>query len=161
MSLGIRSHVKGIFHKPNFSPKDISLDELYVVKKDDLVVNITFAWEGAIAIAQEKDDGGLVSHRFPTYEFKRSIALPEYFKYIITSLRLKYILQNISPGGAGRNRVLNKQDFLGIKWSLPCVEEQNNISQFLQSIDKKIDSVALQVQQAKKFKQGLLQQMFV
>jgi type I restriction enzyme S subunit len=30
---------------------------LYEVKEDDLIVNITFAWEQAIAIANKKDDG--------------------------------------------------------------------------------------------------------
>ena len=40
------------------------------VLENDLVVNITFAWAGAIAIVKKEDDGGLVSHRFPTYTFK-------------------------------------------------------------------------------------------
>lgn len=161
LSLGIRSHVRGVFHKPNFAPDNIALDELYVVKKDDLVINITFAWEGAIAIASQIDDGGLVSHRFPTYEFKTTKVVPEYFKHIIHDLKLRYILQNISPGGAGRNRVLNKKDFLCIQWKLPSIHEQQKIAQFLQSIDNKIDAVAEQIEQTKQFKKGLLQQMFV
>lgn len=161
LSLGVRSHVRGIFHKPNFAPEDIALDELYAVKKDDLIVNITFAWEGAIAIASHDDDGGLVSHRFPTFEFKRSKAIPEYFVHIIQDPKLRYILQNISPGGAGRNRVLNKKDFMCIQWSLPSVQEQQKIAQFLQALDSKIAAVSEQIEQTKQFKKGLLQQMFV
>ena len=45
------------------------MDMLYCIEPRDLVVNITFACEGAIAIATEEDGGGLVSHRFPTYYF--------------------------------------------------------------------------------------------
>ncbi|EJL6506609.1 restriction endonuclease subunit S [Vibrio cholerae] len=161
LSLGVRSHVRGIFHKPNFAPEDIALDELYAVKKDDLIVNITFAWEGAIAIASHDDDGGLVSHRFPTFEFKRSKAIPEYFVHIIQDPKLRYILQNISPGGAGRNRVLNKKDFMCIQWSMPSVQEQQKIAQFLQALDSKIAAVSEQIEQTKQFKKGLLQQMFV
>ncbi len=32
------------------------MDVLYEVKKDDLIVNITFAWEQAIAIVREQDE---------------------------------------------------------------------------------------------------------
>ena len=161
LALGVRSHVKGVFHKPNFDPKKIAMEELYVVKKDDLILSITFAWEGAIAIASNIDEGGLVSHRFPTFIFKLDKMTPDFFKHIISNLKLRYFLGNISPGGAGRNRVLNKNDFLKIKWDIPCLDEQQKISQFLQSIDKKIDAVAQQVEQTKQFKKGLLQQMFV
>jgi type I restriction enzyme S subunit len=66
LALGLRSHGKGIFHKNNFDPDSIAMDTLYEVRENDLVVNITFAWEHAIAIANSKDEGGLVSHRFPT-----------------------------------------------------------------------------------------------
>jgi type I restriction enzyme S subunit len=71
LALGLRSHGKGIFHKENFDPDAIMMDTLYKVKEDDLVVNITFAWEQAIAVADEKDEGGLVSHRFPHLHSKK------------------------------------------------------------------------------------------
>src|SRR3954469_15865244 len=64
--LGLRSHGKGTFIKDNEDPKKNTMDYLYEVKGDDLIVNITFAWEGAIAIAKSVNDGALVSHRFPT-----------------------------------------------------------------------------------------------
>ena len=48
-----------------------------------------------------------------------------------------------------------------IKIYFPCIEEQQKIAAFLSSIDKKIDLVAKQLQQAQTFKKGLLQQMFV
>ncbi len=67
LALGIRSHGKGIFHKPDSDPKAIAMDKLYEVKENDFIVNITFAWEHAVAIISKEDEGGLVSHRFPTY----------------------------------------------------------------------------------------------
>ncbi|WP_050582034.1 restriction endonuclease subunit S [Vibrio harveyi] len=161
LALGVRSHAKGIFQKPNFDPSDIAMEELYVVREDDLVLSITFAWEGAIAVASKQDEGGLVSHRFPTYTFDKQQVIPEFFKYVVPSLRLKYLLGNISPGGAGRNRVLSKKDFIKLTWCVPSVKEQQKISKFLQSIDIKIEGVADQIEQTKQFKKGLLQQMFV
>ena len=46
-------------------------------------------------------------------------------------------------------------------FSLPCVEEQTNIANFLTALDRKIESVAHQIAHTQTFKRGLLQQMFV
>ncbi len=136
--LGIRSHAKGTFHTFVEKPKTVAMDELYEVKENDLILNITFAWEHAIAIANKEDDGKLVSHRFPTYEFKPD-SVADFYKYIIVQPRLKYMLSNISPGGAGRNRVLNKTDFLKLNLPKPTQKEQQNIAEILATCDRVIE----------------------
>jgi type I restriction enzyme S subunit len=73
-------------------------------------------------------------------------------------------IAKIAQEGARNHGLLNvsvKEFFDDIKMYLPCLKEQQKIAQFLQSIDKKIASVALQIEQNKQFKKGLLQQMFV
>lgn len=161
LAIGIRSHCKGTFQKPDSEPDRIMMDTLYVVKKNDLIVNITFAWEGAIALVKEEDEGGLVSHRFPTYTFKKEKVLYEFFQYVFIQKKFIVVLNLISPGGAGRNRVLSKNDFLKIKWELPEVKEQQKIADFLSVIDKKIELSTKELEQVQTFKKGLLQQMFV
>ncbi|MDD4530457.1 MAG: restriction endonuclease subunit S [Candidatus Gracilibacteria bacterium] len=158
-ALGIRSHGKGIFHKNDFDPEDIAIDTLYEVKENDLVVNITFAWEQAIAIANKIDDGGLVSHRFPTYTFKTDKATHEYFRYLIIQKRFKYMLDQISPGGAGRNRVLSKKDFLKLEVKVPKVEEQKAIANVLDKANEELEQYKQKLEKLKLIKKGLMQQL--
>ena len=137
-AIGIRSHCKGTFRKENFDPNSIDMDTLYELRENDLVVNITFAWEGAIAIVGKDGSDGLVSHRFPTYTFKDKVGSPEYFKQFIQSKNFRYQLKIISPGGAGRNRVLSKKDFVKLKIKIPDYKEQCAIGNILTTADKEI-----------------------
>lgn len=161
LAVGIRSHFKGTFQRPNSESEKIAMDVLYEVKPNDLIVNITFAWEGAVAIAKDEDAGGLVSHRFPTFEFNEQYVKSNFFKYVYPTNQFKYLLDLNSPGGAGRNRVLNKNDFLKIECLIPCVAEQTKIANFLTAIDDKITHTKTQLDAVKLYKKGLLQQLFV
>jgi len=146
LAIGVRSHCKGTFQRVNSDPDKIEMDKLFVIKKDDLVVNITFAWEGAIALAKEEDEGGLVSHRFPTYIFNEDKVLGIYFQYVFIQKNFRELLDLISPGGAGRNRVLNKKDFLKLTCNIPKVKEQTKIANFLTAIDDKINHTQKQIE---------------
>ncbi len=56
---------------------------------------------------------------------------------------------------------ISKKGFFEIPIPSPCLEEQTKIANFLTAIDQKIDNVAEQIDHAKTWKKGLLQQMFV
>lgn len=157
--LGLRSHAKGTFHEFVDDPNKISMDYLYLVKENDLILNITFAWEHAIALASKEDENKLVSHRFPTYKFFDDMN-PLFYKYYVNLPKFKYELGNISPGGAGRNRVMKKADFLEIAVPIPSTVEQTRIADFLSAVDNKMDKINKELEINKEFKKGLLQQMF-
>jgi len=159
LALGVRSHGKGIFHKIDFDPNDIAMDTLYVVHEDDLVVNITFAWEQAVAIARKEDVGGLVSHRFPTYVFKNNVADSSFFKHYILLPRFKYQLDLISPGGAGRNRVMSKTSFLKMEVSVPEYKEQVEISKILNEANVELKILEEKLETLLVQKKGLMQQL--
>lgn len=55
----------------------------------------------------------------------------------------------------------NAGDLAIIPIHIPCVVEQTKIANFLSALDQKIEVVAQQIEQAKTWKKGLLQQMFV
>ena len=157
--IGIRSHAKGTFHEYVENPDTVEMDELYIVKKNDLIINITFAWEHAIALADEHDDGLLVSHRFPTYVFKKG-QIPYFYFNIFVQNRFKQLLANISPGGAGRNRVMSKKDFLKLPCFIPKFEEQKKIAQILMQCDKIIELYQQEIEELKKLKKAYLRKMF-
>ncbi len=56
---------------------------------------------------------------------------------------------------------ISKSKIQPMEISLPCLEEQTKIANFLSAIDQKIEVVAQQIEQAKQWKKGLLQQMFI
>lgn len=159
LALGLRSHGKGIFHKTDFDPASIAMEIMYEVKENDLIINITFAWEHAVAIVSKKDEGGLVSHRFPTYTFNSQNAIPEYFRHYILQKKIKFLLELISPGGAGRNRVMSKRDFLKLEVKIPDVEEQKAIANILDKATEELNQYQQKLQTLQLQKKGLMQQL--
>ncbi len=159
LSLGLRSHGKGIFHKVDFDTDKVAMETLYEVKENDLLINITFAWEHAVGIVRKSDEGGLVSHRFPTYIFNPLHASPEYFRHFILQQRFKFLLELISPGGAGRNRVMSKKDFLKLEVQLPPIKEQIAIANILNVASQELEQYKQKLQNLQLQKKGLMQQL--
>jgi len=81
---------------------------------------------------------------------------PKFFQYQLN--RHKYYLAFDS--GVGQTN-LKKEEVLSCPLLVPCLEEQTKIANFLSVIDQKIEVAAQQIEQAKQWKKGLLQQMFV
>jgi type I restriction enzyme, S subunit len=157
--LGIRSHGKGIFTSVIEDPNQYSMKYFYRVKEDDIIVNITFAWEGAIAHVNKEGHNTLVSHRFPTYVVDCKKMNIYYVKYMIHTRRFFYDLETISPGGAGRNRVLRKSDFLKIKVRFPKIQEQIKIANTINNVDKQIEKLDHLKNQYLNQKYGLMQKL--
>lgn len=158
-ALGIRSHGKGTFQRFVDDPQSVDMEQLFSVRENDLIVNITFAWEGAVAIVGSKDESCLVSHRFPTYEFDRSVAIPEFVRHVVNRKQFFNQLSMVSPGGAGRNRVLNKRAFLNLTLRLPAVSDQIQFALLLGSLDKIIELENDRLQRLKDQKRGLMQKL--
>ena len=80
-----------------------------------------------------------------------------FFAYLIKSLT-PYLLE-MNQGTSIKGFI--KDDLANLELKIPCIEEQTKIANFLSAIDQKIEIVAQQIEQAKTWKKGLLQQMFV
>jgi type I restriction enzyme S subunit len=158
-ALSIRSHGKGTFPRVVEKPDDVDMDTLYVAKAGDIIVNITFAWEGAIALVAPEHDGGLVSHRFPTFVPIPDKANARYLRHALRMPRFTYFLGIVSPGGAGRNRVLNKGDFLDLEVPLPSLNEQARIAGILDDAERAIAAESKFKDALTRQKRGLMQKL--
>ena len=83
-------------------------------------------------------------------------------KFLNYCLKIAYVRKQLIQGGKTATMTTIGQKEVGntiVK--VPCLEEQTKIANFLSSIDQKIEVVAQQIEQARTWKKGLLQQMFV
>lgn len=158
--LGIRSYGKGVFHEYIEAGKELDTAQMHRVASHNLIVNITFAWEHAVAITTDDDEGKLVSHRFPQFSMSDEI-FDQFLKYMILDARFRHHLLLSSPGGAGRNRVLRVPEMLEYEMVIPEIEEQKQIAGFLNSLDDLIDLYRIRVEKLKNIKAACLQKMFV
>lgn len=139
--------------------KELETAKMHRVSSDKFIVNITFAWEHAVAVTDKNDEGKIVSHRFPQFSLNDCLK-PAFFKYVILDNRFREHLVLSSPGGAGRNRVLKIDDMLRYTIAIPTVSEQINIAHFLTNFDTLITLQHRKLDQIKEYKKGLLQKMF-
>ncbi len=84
---------------------------------------------------------------------------PCYLVWYFNSKKFINWCVNYSTGDGRQN--LNLKDFNTAVIPLPSLEEQTKIANLLSAIDQKVEVVAQQIEQAKHWKKGLLQQMFV
>ena len=158
-ALSIRSHGKGTFIRLVNDPNSVSMDTLYVARNGDLIVNITFAWEGAIALVPPEHDGCLVSHRFPTFVPNATAADARFLRHTLRMRRFTHLLGLVSPGGAGRNRVLNKRDFLELEVPCPELLQQKAIARALDTAEASITKAMEYRDALERQKRGLMQKL--
>ena len=157
--IGIRSHAKGVFHSYVEPGKELDTAKMHRVAADKFILNITFAWEHAVAITEEEDAGTLVSHRFPQFSFHKDLK-SHFFKFLMLDRKFREYLELCSPGGAGRNRVLNINDMLKYKINVPSVEEQTKIGEYFDNLDNLITLHQRKCDEMKEIKKYMLQNMF-
>jgi len=157
--MGVRSHAKGTFLTEVEPGQQIEEQELSKVKADNLVVNIVFAWEHAVAITSVDDAKALVSHRFPQFSFHDDME-PGFFRYAILDEAFRWHLWLASPSGAGRNKTLNVGTMLEYEFSVPKKAEQAKIAAFFDHLDDLITLHQRKYDKLAQLKKSMLDKMF-
>lgn len=157
--LGVRSHVKGTFHSYVAPGAELETAQMHRVAANKLLFNITFAWEHAVAITGETDEGKLVSHRFPQFTFAPEMD-PKFFRYVVADDKFRYHLWLSSPGGAGRNRVLNIPEMMEYQAYLPEKSEQTRLANWFSHLDELIVQHQSKLEKLQNLKLSMLEKMF-
>ena len=140
--IGTYSYGRGIFHKTPRSGLEVGNKDLFQMKEGDLILQITFAWEGAIALCSKAEDGLFGSVRYPTFRIdnERCFA-PFLVKYLTTREGLEQI-GRICPGSAGRNRVLALKRLPEVMVPLPPRGEQCRIVARIEELAEKVGAAS-------------------
>lgn len=140
MELGVRSFGRGTFHKPGLSGMEVGSKKLFTIESGDLVFNIVFAWEGAVAIAKPEDDGRVGSHRFLTCVTNPDEVAAEFLLFYFRTPEGLQKLGETSPGGAGRNRTLGLKKLEVVEVPIPPIETQRWFNR-IQAKAEEIESI--------------------
>ena len=138
------------------SATNLDRDSLILSKANDVLIPASGETQIDIATAScVLEDDIALSGDLNIYRTKENGA---FLSYMIRS-SLKMQIAQLAQGNSVVH--LYSSQLKSVQLSLPCLEEQTKIANFLSAIDQKIEVVAQQIKQAKQWKKGLLQQMFV
>ena len=119
-----------------------------------------FKYKEAVTVTGRGNLGIAVARNEPFYPIVRLLILLPLVKQNLKFFEEQINLLDIVSESTGVPQLTAPQ-LSKYKVNVPCLEEQTKIANFLTAIDQKIEVVAQQIQQAKLWKKGLLQQMFV
>jgi type I restriction enzyme S subunit len=144
--IGIYCFGRGVFHKTPRTGFEVGNKDLFLLKEGDFILQVTFAWEGAVAIVSAAEDGMYGSTRYPTFLVDQTRCVPQFLlNYFKTEEGLQQLIK-ICPGSAGRNRVLSIRRIPEVSVPLPSVAEQ-------QQIVARIEELAAQIHEVKPLRQ--------
>jgi hypothetical protein len=129
--LGLYNRGRGIFKKPPADEEDMGDSSFFFVKRGDLILSGQFAWEGAVALASDDEEGCVVSHRYPIYRGTRGVSTA-YLLGLLRSSLGDFLLNDASRGSAGRNRPLNTWRLEKEKIPLPGQDLQSKVERAIQ-----------------------------
>jgi len=138
------------------SATNIDVNNLVLSKANDILIPASGETQIDIATAScILDDGIALSGDLNIFRTKENGI---FLSYLIRS-KLKMKIAQLAQGNSVVH--LYATQLKGVELNLPCLEEQTKIANFLSVIDQKIEVVSKQIEQAKQWKKGLLQQMFI
>lgn len=126
--LGVRSFFKGVFHRRTVPGSDFSWQDIYRVRSGDLVFSNIMAWEQAIAIATQDDDGCVGNHRMLTCEANTEAAVAAFLWYYFTTEEGFAKVYAASPGTAARNRTMTAPALMAIEVPTPPLPRQQTFA---------------------------------
>ena len=147
------------FKKDNLTSPNAELFDRYKLQLGDLLFARTGASVGKSYLYREDDGITYFAGFLIKFSLNTNLVIPYFiFLQTLTKEFCQWVVTNSMRSGQPG---INAEEYSSYIFKVPCLEEQTKIANFLSSIDQKIEVVAQQIEQAKQWKKGLLQQMFV
>jgi len=154
--IGIYCFGRGIFHKTPRTGFEVGDKVLFLMTEGDFILQVTFAWEGAIAIISAEEDGMYGSTRYPTFRVDESRCIPQFLLNYFRTEGGVLQLVKICPGSAGRNRVLSIKQIPEVVVALPPLAEQRRVVARLEELATQIHEARTLRHQAAEEAEALL-----
>jgi len=126
--IGMYNRGRGIFQKETTLGADLGDSTFFRIAEDDFILSGQFAWEGAVALATEAENGCVASHRYPVFRGKPDVVDSAYLLAFFETPRGQLLLDLHSRGAAGRNRPLNARTLVKEKIPVPPLDVQQRIA---------------------------------
>lgn len=136
--IAARSFGRGTFHQPTLEGDELTWQRLFQVRAGDLLVSNIKAWEGAVAVVPDADDGMYCSHRYLTCVADRKRVLPAWLGAFFRTPAAVAQLSAASPGSADRNRTLSMAGLRSVEVPLPLLDVQQRIVERLYAVEARI-----------------------
>lgn len=147
------------FKKDNLTSPNAELFDRYKLQLGDLLFARTGASVGKSYLYREDDGITYFAGFLIKFSLNTNLVIPYFiFLQTLTKEFCQWVVTNSMRSGQPG---INAEEYSSYIFKVPCLEEQTKIANFLSAIDQKLEVVAQQIEQAKQWKKGLLQQMFI
>ncbi len=137
-TIGVKWWGEGAYERQTIDGSETAAQTLFLVHKDDLIINKIWVRHGSTAIASDAVDGCAASNEFPTFELDRARVLPRWLHWLTKTKPFWKECDKLSRGTSGKNRI-KPELFLTIEVPLPPLEEQQRIVQRVEELSVKIE----------------------
>lgn len=156
IELGVRSFNKGTFHRRTLKGAEFTWQELYLVRRNDLVFSNIMAWEGAVALAGPSDDGCIGNHRMLTCACDESRINPAFLAHYFKTPEGMTKLVGASTGTVARNRTLTASALGRMTVPVPSLAVQDRLVRHLELLAKKAQQIEVHLDAVERDAEHLL-----
>ena len=137
-TIGVKWWGEGAYERQTIDGSQTAASKLWLVKKDDLIINKIWVRHGSTAVASDAVDGCAASNEFPTFELDKHRVQPRWLHWLSKTRAFWRKCDALSMGTSGKNRI-KPEKFLTIEIPLPTLHEQLRLVEHLDLLIAKID----------------------
>ncbi|MEE0137632.1 restriction endonuclease subunit S [Fusobacterium ulcerans] len=142
-------------------PEELKKVGLYA-KKGQLIISRmnTPQLVGAVAYIEKDFTNRYLPDRIWQTEFKNKKYNGKFLSYLLNTSKYNLKIRDLATGTSNSMKNISKENFLNLNIFISRENEQQKIVEFLSSVDKKINLIEVKLELFKKYKRGVMQNLF-